>query len=191
MEDWVRRALERWPDVPALFGWLGLDRKGRWTIKGETISRPQIIDTINANYAADDQGRWYFQNGPQRGYVRLEVAPLILYSSGDEAKLITHTQLPVTDLSAAWLTEDGSLILNTEHGPGLLADADLGWALARLSHAAQPIDDADLTAALALPSGTTTSLALNLDDRRVQLTRLDLVLAPATLAYVLDPQPTQ
>ena len=22
MEDWVKRAIARWPDVPALFGWL-------------------------------------------------------------------------------------------------------------------------------------------------------------------------
>ena len=26
MEDWVYLALEKWPNVPALFGWLGLDR---------------------------------------------------------------------------------------------------------------------------------------------------------------------
>ena len=44
MEDWVHRALARWPNVPALYGWLGLDRRGRWLIRGETISRPQIVD---------------------------------------------------------------------------------------------------------------------------------------------------
>ena len=75
MEDWVLRALAKWPDVPALFGWLSLDRRGRWYVRGEPISRPQIIDTIGRNYAADEQGRWYFQNGPQRGYVSCETAP--------------------------------------------------------------------------------------------------------------------
>jgi hypothetical protein len=64
MEDWVHKALARWPDVPALFGWLSLDRRGRWRIRGEVITRPQIVDTINPNYAADEHGRWYFQNGP-------------------------------------------------------------------------------------------------------------------------------
>ena len=78
MEDWVLRSLARWPDVPALFGWLGLDRRGRWLIRDEIISRPQIIDTIARNYAADEHGRWYFQNGPQRGYMQLEHAPLVL-----------------------------------------------------------------------------------------------------------------
>ncbi|MDB5974431.1 MAG: hypothetical protein JWR07_1191, partial [Nevskia sp.] len=47
MEDWVQRSLARWPNVPALFGWLALDRRGRWLIQGELISRPQIIETIN------------------------------------------------------------------------------------------------------------------------------------------------
>ena len=78
MEAWALRAMERWPNVPALFGWLGLDRRGRWLIKGEVITRPQIIDTINGNYEADAHGRWFFQNGPQRGFVSLQTAPLVL-----------------------------------------------------------------------------------------------------------------
>ena len=90
MEDWVLRGLARWPNVPALFGWLGLDRRGRWLIKGELISRPQIIDTISRNYAADEAGRWYFQNGPQRGYVSLEVAPLVLHAPESGETLTTH-----------------------------------------------------------------------------------------------------
>src|SRR5262245_55155172 len=46
MEDWVHRALKRWPNVPALYGWLRLDRRGRWLIQGETIGRTQIVDVI-------------------------------------------------------------------------------------------------------------------------------------------------
>lgn len=44
-EPWGHRALDKWPNVPALYGWLPLDRHGRWRIRGETISGPQIIDT--------------------------------------------------------------------------------------------------------------------------------------------------
>ena len=98
MEDRVRRALARWPDVPALYGWLALDRRGRWRIKGETISRPQIIDTLNDNYAADEHGRWYFQNGPQRVFVELQSAPFVwrirddlsVWSSADELQQVKH-----------------------------------------------------------------------------------------------------
>ena len=50
MEDRMQRALARWPNVPALYGWLSLDRRGRWRIQGEIITRAQIIDTISANY---------------------------------------------------------------------------------------------------------------------------------------------
>ena len=79
MEDRMQRALARWPNVPALYGWLSLDRRGRWRIQGEIITRAQIIDTISANYLADEHGAWYFQNGPQRGYVQLEAC--LLYTS--------------------------------------------------------------------------------------------------------------
>jgi hypothetical protein len=188
MEAWVHRALERWPNVPALFGWLGLDRRGRWTIQGETISRPQIVDTINANYAADDQGRWYFQNGPQRGYVTLEVAPLILFTSGDGTHLLTHTGHRVESITQGWLDESGSLVLSTEHGPGLLADTDLAWALARIEISEGVFDDASLERALAQSSGSRTALSLSFDDHRIPITRLDDADIPAALGFVRVPQ---
>ena len=53
MDDRMMRALARWPDVPALYGWLSLDRRGRWCIQGELITRPQIIDTIGPRLVAD------------------------------------------------------------------------------------------------------------------------------------------
>ncbi|XOT98625.1 DUF2946 family protein, partial [Alcaligenes pakistanensis] len=33
---------------------------------------------FNRNYQADEKGRWFIQNGPQRVYVRLDAAPLIV-----------------------------------------------------------------------------------------------------------------
>ena len=68
MEDWVLRSLKRWPNVPALFGWLKLDRRGRWLIQGGIISRTQIIETINRNYAAEEQGAG-ISNGPTERYM--------------------------------------------------------------------------------------------------------------------------
>src|SRR5262245_10409061 len=107
MEEWVWRALKRWPNVPALYGWLKLDRRGRWLIKGETIGRTQIIDVMNRNYAADESGCWYFQNGPQRGYMELERAPLILHSDRDA--LVTHNQLQVASPSSVFIDASGGL----------------------------------------------------------------------------------
>lgn len=190
MEAWVHRALEKWPNVPALFGWLGLDRRGRWLIRGEHISRPQIIDTINPNYAADAHGRWYFQNGPQRGYVTLESAPLVLRTDGAQ-HLLTHTGQPVDAARAAFLDQDGALWLRTAHGPAVLEGEDLQWALPRLYAAGdnRPIDEDDLATALALPSGQTSGLHLRLGSQALRVRRLDSAEAPQRLGFVRDPQP--
>lgn len=191
MEDWVERALLRWPNVPALFGWLSLDRRGRWRIRGETISRPQIIETINRNYAADEHGRWYFQNGPQRGYVALEYAPLVLRAEGD--RLIAHTGQTVAQLRAAYLDEQGALVFDTELGAGVLDDDDLPWALERLRDVGgatpRAPDEAALEAALALPSGSQTSLSVSLGDAVLAVRRLDAAQAPAALGFVREPRP--
>ena len=37
-----------------------------------------FADFIARNYEADEHGRWFFQNGPQRVFVDLELAPLVL-----------------------------------------------------------------------------------------------------------------
>lgn len=186
MEDWALRGMQRWPNVPALFGWLSLDRRGRWLIKGEVISRPQIIDTINRNYEADAHGRWFFQNGPQRGYVSLDTTPVIL--SVEAARLVTHTGLPADDVQHAFLDEEGSMVFLTEHGPGALVDNDLEWALARMRGTEDDIES-QLDAALAMPSGVITTLVLWMDDRSVPVTRLDKAIAPTHLGFQRDPQP--
>jgi hypothetical protein len=189
MEDWVHRALARWPNVPALFGWLALDRRGRWLIRGDVISRPQIIDTINANYAGDEYGRWYFQNGPQRGYMRLEVAPYILRVTADGEGLQTHTGLAVRRPAQAAIDEEGSLVVVSEHGVGQLADHELDWALARLRANGAALDHPQLAPALARPSGTARGLVLRLGDAALAVQRIDREQLPAHFGYVLDPQP--
>ena len=32
------RAMAKWPNVPVAYGWLNLDRRGRWSIKVGTVS---------------------------------------------------------------------------------------------------------------------------------------------------------
>ena len=189
MEDWVLRSLARWPNVPALYGWLGLDRRGRWLIRGEPISRPQIIDTINRNYAADEHGRWYFQNGPQRGYMQLEYAPLVLRAEGEGDALLAHTEARIGQVSAAYLDEQGALLLATDRGPGVLDAADLDWALRRLLSDSGEVDETQLAAALALPSGSATALRLRLAGEVLPLRRLDAAQAPQQLGFVREPQP--
>ena len=124
MDEIVFRAMAKWPKVPAVYGWLSLDRRGRWRLRGEMLSHPATVRFINRNYASDERGRWYFQNGPQRVFVSLEYTPLVLSLDGC-SRLQTHTGERVQSLRAAAIDEEGSLLLLCEHGPGLLDDRDL------------------------------------------------------------------
>jgi len=142
MDDQVRQAMARWPNVPAVQGWLRLDRRGRWMLvdrgvagfdeavhgAGSEITSPPIIDFIGRNYQSDAQGRWYWQNGPQRVYVDLDLAPLLLRVMGEAPtqSLITHTGYPVERIERVVSDAQGNVWLLTEHGPGCIDDRDLG-----------------------------------------------------------------
>lgn len=191
MDQWVLDAMKRWPNVPALFGWLGLDRRGRWLVQGETISHPRIIEVINRNYAADEHGRWYFQNGPQRGYMQLESAPLVLFVAEDGEGLVTHTGREVEQFHAACLDEEGALVLVTEHGPGEVAGTDLQWVLDRLTIDGQSVEDDALAAALELSSGSDTSITLRIGTSALRLQRLDFAQAPSALGFERTPAPRE
>lgn len=123
-DDEVVRAMARWPDVPCCYGWLALDRRGNWLLRGEPITHPRAIAFLGRNYAADEGGRWYVQNGPQQVFVSLEYTPWILrYTAGDG--LCTHTGVAAGAPCAACLDDEGNVVLDTPLGAGLLDDRDL------------------------------------------------------------------
>ncbi|MGZ5094865.1 MAG: DUF2946 family protein [Burkholderiales bacterium] len=128
MDELVLRGLAKWPDVPAVYGWLTLDRRGNWLIKGSTIGNETITAFIGRNYERDGRGRWFFQNGPQRVFVALEYTPFVYRAvNGDDETLAieSHTGSRATLLSGAWVDETGALLLETEHGIGVVHDRDL------------------------------------------------------------------
>ncbi|MEX0730045.1 MAG: DUF2946 family protein [Aquisalimonadaceae bacterium] len=131
MDDSVIRAMARWPNVPAVFGYLALDARGRWLLNGRPLDHEQTVNFINRNYGHDDHGRWYFQNGPQRVYIALACTPWV-YRLRDD-RLDTHTGVVAGTVSAAWLDEQGRLLLYTDQGIGLLHDQDLPEAVDRLT----------------------------------------------------------
>lgn len=189
MQPWVLKSLQRWPNVPALFDWLSLDRRGRWLIKGEPITHPRIVETINLNYGVDDHGRWYFQNGPQRGFMELEYAPFVLRRELDG--FVTHNDLRIERPTQAILDETGTLSLSTEHGLGEIPGDDLEWILDRLSIDDEPLDEDRLTALLDLPSQTTTGAVLALGRGRLPVTRIDRDELPGIFGFTRKPTPLE
>ena len=122
MDDIVARSMAKWPDVPDVYGWLSLDRRGNWLIKGERIGNAAFRDFISRNYAADARGRWYFQNGPQRVFVALAYTPLVLHFEGEA--LLDHCGRRF-EAEQAYLDEEGSVLMAGKPGIGLLDDRDL------------------------------------------------------------------
>ena len=91
MDEIVKQAMAKWPHVPHCYGWLGLDARGYWYLrdaatqaagpfaqaKGERIEHEKLRAFITRNYSVDARGCWFFQNGPQRVYVELEMSPVV------------------------------------------------------------------------------------------------------------------
>ena len=117
-------AAVNWPKVPACYGWLSLDRRGCWRLKGQTISHPGLIGFINAHYGADASGNWVFRNGPQAVFVALDYTPLVLRLEV-YGGLTTHTGVAAGPVTAAYLDEEGNVLLATASGIGILDDRDL------------------------------------------------------------------
>ncbi|HEX5515904.1 MAG TPA: DUF2946 family protein [Gammaproteobacteria bacterium] len=190
MDEDVLRAMLKWPNVPALFGWLQLDRRGNWHIQDQRVDRDALVAFIGRNYAHDEQGRWYFQNGPQRGYVALEYTPWVLRAQLD-GTLQTHTGLEVRQVAAGFIDENGSLLLSFDDNVGLLTDTDLDWAIARFQRCdGRPVDDVGIGEALEqLQSGTPADLALHYQGKPVPLTYLHSDEVPVRFGFVREPTP--
>ncbi|MET0518246.1 MAG: DUF2946 family protein [Burkholderiaceae bacterium] len=140
MDEIVKAALKKWPNVPHCYGWLALDARGDWymrderiqaagafpQLKGSRINHEKLREFIERNYAADESGCWFFQNGPQRVYVELEAAPWV-WRVDEQLQLRSHTGLATT-AQACWLDERDRLFLGTPLGLGLVHTVDMLWA---------------------------------------------------------------
>jgi hypothetical protein len=117
-------AMLRWPNVPACYGWLSLDRRGRWRLRGEPVTHRGLNDFLNRQYSHDEHGNYFVQNGPQRVFVELDYTPWILHLVAADA-LVTHVGEPVGEIRGAALDEEGSLLIEIPKGIALLSDRDL------------------------------------------------------------------
>lgn len=147
MDDIVRQAIAKWPNVPDCYGWLGLDARGNWYMrddaaqavgpfaasaggnaasKGSRLQHEKLIDFIQRNYEADAAGQWFFQNGPQRVYVELEIAPLVWRVQADFS-VVAHTG-QAARVQRCVLDDEGHFYLETDIGFGLVHSLDMEFA---------------------------------------------------------------
>ena len=141
MDDIVKQALTKWPNVPACYGWLGLDARGNWYMrddrvqaqgpfaggtvqsKGSQLKHEKLIEFIQRNYEPDELGQWFFQNGPQRVYVELEATPLIWRVQSDFS-IQDHTG-KAARVQSCLLDDMGRVYLETDTGFGLVHSMDM------------------------------------------------------------------
>lgn len=147
MDDIVKMALQKWPNVPHCYRWLALDARGHWYMrddrtqsagpfpqsKGSRIDHEGLIQFIQRNYMADSEGAWFFQNGPQRVYVDLEATPWIYRTTDTSKSVLTHTGLADT-VNSTWLDEFERLYVHTSLGLGLVHTQDMHQAAALIEH---------------------------------------------------------
>ena len=145
MDERVLQAKARWPNVPAAWGWLFLDRRGAWRLvdrgapgfdpirdgRGDPIRHEALIDFIARNYSCLDDGSWFFQNGPQRVFVDLELAPNIwrLAPQPDGVVLVAHTGEIASRVDRLGVDSDGVVWAQTDLGPGAIDDRQLAALL--------------------------------------------------------------
>jgi hypothetical protein len=119
MDDIVKPRCASGPTCRTAYGWLALDARGDWYMRDDRIQAPggfasgsraaasllhdKLLGFIHRNYAADEAGQWFFQNGPQRVYVELEAAPWVWRVGGRQGSVSAHTGRPAQVLRA-WLT---------------------------------------------------------------------------------------
>ncbi len=141
MDDIVRQAMAKWPNVPNCFGWLGLDERGQWYMrddsaqalgafasgvagaKGSLLQHEKLIGFIGRNYAPDPSGQWFFQNGPQRVFVELQNTPWV-WRVADDFSMQSHTGT-ATEVIQCYADETGKVYLSSRMGIGLVHSLDV------------------------------------------------------------------
>lgn len=160
MDDLVRLAIKKWPNVPHCYGWLALDARGNFrmrdeaaqanNLRGDPIRHAALLAFIHRNYAQDANAAWYFQNGPQRVYVDLEATPFIARTDHG-GRLLLHDGSALQSLTQVWMTEHGQLIVQDATHVAMVDDRDVAQCLSLLRWQGQAIADEQLLDWLTTP----------------------------------------
>jgi hypothetical protein len=193
MDDIVKQAIAKWPNVPHCYGWLGLDARGGWRMRdeaaqqangpGDRLANAALVGFINRNYAHDERGCWYFQNGPQRVYVDLEATPFIARTDPAQG-LLLQTGQALTSIERAYLTADGVAIVQSGDVVAQLDDRDVAQWLGFMELDGAPASDEALMRWLEGGSG---ELTLRYRDQAVPVERIAAADLPTRFGYIPRP----
>lgn len=195
MDEIVRQALAKWPNVPDCYGWLALDARGAFRMRdaaaqaanspGEVIRHPALLSFIYRNYECDSNGAWYFQNGPQRVFVQLAQTPFIARTDPLDG-FITHDGTPLGRFEQVYFTHEGRLILRAGKRIAMVDDRDLAECLHLLHLDDAPADDAKLLAWLEHDQG---QLQFRQNENWLAVERLHTQQLGAALGFDPNPEP--
>ncbi|MCS0631606.1 DUF2946 family protein [Telluria mixta] len=195
MDDIVKQAMAKWPNVPYCYGWLALDARGTWRMRdeaaqragapGDKLTNAALVGFIARNYLSDERGCWYFQNGPQRVYINLETTPFVARTDPAQG-LVLHTGQPLGAPEEAFMTDAGGIVLRAGQTVAQVDDRDAAQLLQAFELDGRPAADEDVMAWL---EGGAGDLALRWQDRRIAVGRLTADEVPARFGFVRQPTP--
>ena len=163
------------------------ERAQQQNLPGDKLAHEALIAFIVRNYAADDRGCWYFQNGPQRVYVNLEATPYIVRTDPSCGWLL-HTGAAMGGIDKAVLTETGALVLRSGEIVAQLDDRDFALVLPLLRMNDEPVADETLLEWMESDAHSVAStLTLTDHERQVPVHRVAAAQLAAHFGYVSEP----
>jgi hypothetical protein len=199
MDDIVLAAMAKWPNVPYCYGWLALDARGNWRMRderaqalnlaGDIIRNPTLQGFINRNYLCDDDGNWYFQNGPQKVYIDLAATPYIAQILPDQTWRL-HTGQIMPTATRVWILDDGNIVCQADQFLCQLDDRDIALFLETLSENQQPFSETRLLEFMEASPGAASefNISARIGDLDVRLEKGDLGSLLQAAAYCQQPQ---
>lgn len=197
MDDIVKKAMAKWPNVPHCYGWLALDARGAWRMRdervqhlglaGDKVIQEALLGFINRNYAVDERGCWYFQNGPQRVFLNLETTPYVARTDPQHG-LVLHTGEPVAAIERAFMTETGEVIIDAGGCIAQVDDRDGAQMMGMMEVDGRPASDEDVMAWLDSAKG---ALTLRYKSEWVALQRVARDDVAAVCGFVRLPEPAR
>ncbi|WP_312512902.1 DUF2946 family protein [Massilia sp.] len=195
MDDIVKQAMAKWPNVPHCYGWLALDARGGWRMRdeaaqragaaGDRLNNPALVGFINRNYGHDERGNWYFQNGPQRVYVNLEATPFIARTDPQQG-LVLQTGQALTDIERVFLSDAGAVLFQAGDSVAQLDDRDVAQVLGKLELDGQAASDEAVMAWLESGVG---KLTLPWNGKRFDVERIEAADLPQRFNFNQLPTP--